>query len=316
MPNKVSPLVWIINHGGQEIWNYIEDEEKIVCRICSYTCPFSPPSRIKRHLLSPSHIKNVDIYKSHVINDSVECSNGNFYSDLTKMLVTCNIPHSTVEHPNFSKFVEKYVGKKVPSRKTMNKLVNVVSKDVISKIKEEVVGKDLFIAVDETKEKQDRSISAVMIGPLDSFFQTRPYLVNLTDITLDYANNIADFVTQSIQITLGEDFDQGRFKVFITDGTPCSKRAGEDLQRLYPQLEHITCVPEGPNITTDLALNNLPPSNKLIAELKKTFLKAGHSKRSFLAMMDTVHTHSRSRLTVNSLRDMLIIKWNSKFTDL
>ncbi|CAB4056715.1 unnamed protein product [Lepeophtheirus salmonis] len=55
-----------------------------------------------------------------------------------------------------------------------------------------------------------------------------------------------------------------------------NKRAGEDLQRLYPQLEHITCVPEGPNITTDLALNNLPPSNKLIAELKKTFLKAGH----------------------------------------
>nr|XP_040577389.1 uncharacterized protein LOC121126151 [Lepeophtheirus salmonis] len=316
MLKRESPFIFIINNGGQEIWNYIEDEEKIVCRVCNYTCPFRPPSRIKKHLLSPSHIQSVKIYKSNPINNSVECPNSNFYSDLTTMLVTCNIPHSTVEHPNFSKFVEKYVGKKLPCRNSMNRLVNLVSKNVITKIKKDVEEKDLFIAVNETKENQDQSISAIMIGPIDTYFQTRPYLVNLTDITLDYADNIAEFVLQSILLILGEDFDQARLKVFITDGTPCSKRAGEDLQRLYPQLEHITCVPEESFNTTELALNNLPPTNELIAELKKTFLKAGQSKQSLITMMEALHTQSRSRLTVNSLRDMLVIKWNSTFSDL
>ncbi|XP_040577302.1 uncharacterized protein [Lepeophtheirus salmonis] len=314
MLKRESPFVWIINHGGHEIWNYLEDEERMMCRLCNYVCAFRPPSRIKRHLLSSTHIQSVDIFRKHVINNDVEINN--IYTDLTKMLVTCNIPLTTVEHPNFSKFVEKYVGKKVPSRKTMSRLVNGVSKDVISQIKKDVEGKDLFIAVDETKEKQDQSISAIMIGPMDSYYLTQPYLVNLTDITLDYANDIADFVIQSIQITLGEDFDESRLKVLITDGTPCSKRAGEDLQRLYPQLEHITCVPEEPNITTELALNDFPSTNNLKAELKKTFSKTGESKQGFLTMMEAVHTQSRSCLTVNSLKDLLIVKWNSKFTDL
>ncbi|CAB4056716.1 MED22 [Lepeophtheirus salmonis] len=77
------------------------------------------------------------------------------------------------------------------------------------------------------------------------------------------------------------------------------KRAGEDLQRLYPQLEHITCVPEEPNITTELALNDFPSTNNLKAELKKTFSKTGESKQGFLTMMEAVHTQSRSCLTVN-----------------
>ncbi|XP_040577320.1 uncharacterized protein [Lepeophtheirus salmonis] len=312
MPKKVSALVWIMNNGGHEIWNYLQDEKMMICRICSFTCTFSPPSRIKRHISSSSHIKNLAIYKSHVINDDVDSDD--FYSDLTKMLVTCNIPLATVEHPNFSKFVEKYVGKQVPSQKTMTRLVNEVSEDVIAKIKKEVEGKDLFIAVDETKQKQERSISAVMIGPMESYFLTPPYLVNLTDIKLEYANNIADFVTQSIQITLGEDFDESRFKIFITDGTSSSKRAGKDLQRLYPQLEHITCVSEGPNNTAEL--NDFPPTNNLITELKKTFLKVGRSKRCLITMMETVHSQSSSFLAVDILRDMLIIKWNSKFSDL
>uniref|UniRef100_A0A0K2TX91 Uncharacterized protein n=1 Tax=Lepeophtheirus salmonis TaxID=72036 RepID=A0A0K2TX91_LEPSM len=313
MSNFVSPYAWISDNGGEEIWTFLAEEDNIMCRICRYKCPFSPPSRMKRHLACPTHIRNVELFRKHVIHEDID--SGNFNTDLTKMLVSCNIPLATVDHPNFKKFLEKYVGKSVPSRKSTIRLVGEVSKDVICKVKEEVEGKDIFIAVDETKDNRDRPMTSILIGPLDGYFLYRPYLINLTDISTENPNNIVDFVVQSIEGTLGNSFNKARLKVFVTDGKPHCKKAGEDLQRVYPQLEHISPTESGlDNVDGDYS-NKCSEEIQAISEVNKMFLSSGHRKRSFLTMMKSIYD-TRSRLSVNTLKDLLIIKWNCKFTDL
>ncbi|XP_071747489.1 uncharacterized protein [Lepeophtheirus salmonis] len=313
MSNFVSPYAWISDNGGEEIWTFLSEEDDIMCQICRFKCPFSPISTMEQHLISPTHLRNMALYRTHLIDDTTDYES--FNADLTKMLVSCSIPLGTIDHPNFKKFIKKYLGISVPCRYTMNRWVGEVSQDVICKVKEEVEEKDFFIAVDKTKDCRDRRLTSIMIGPLEEDFLYNPYLINLTDISTVNPDIIAHFVVQSIQRTFGNSFNKARFKMFIADGKPHLKKAGEVLQRLYPQLEHISSIESESDNVNEITRKEFSKEIKVIFETKKILLSSEQRKQRFLKMMKTIDTNT-SRLSLNSRRDLIIIKWNCKFTDL
>ncbi|CAB4056125.1 unnamed protein product [Lepeophtheirus salmonis] len=154
-----------------------------------------------------------------------------------------------------------------------------------------------------------------MIGPLEEDFLYNPYLINLTDISTVNPDIIAHFVVQSIQRTFGNSFNKARFKMFIADGKQHLKKVGEVLQRLYPQLEHISSIePETDNVN-EITRKEFSKEIKVIFETKKILLSSEQRKQRFLKMMKTIDIN-KSRLSLKSRRDLIIIKWNCKFTDL
>uniref|UniRef100_A0A0K2VFH1 Uncharacterized protein n=1 Tax=Lepeophtheirus salmonis TaxID=72036 RepID=A0A0K2VFH1_LEPSM len=61
--------------------------------------------------------------------------------------------------------------------------------------------------------------------------------MNMNDIKVANAINVANFVVQIIQLALGLDFDENKLKVFITDGVSYCKKSGQGLKRSYPHLK-------------------------------------------------------------------------------
>uniref|UniRef100_A0A0K2THX2 Putative LOC100571931 [Acyrthosiphon pisum] n=1 Tax=Lepeophtheirus salmonis TaxID=72036 RepID=A0A0K2THX2_LEPSM len=64
------------------------------------------------------------------------------------------MPFNVLDHPNFSKFIQKYTGKTSPGRWVVNNLVVEVCQGVLNKIKEDVEENDIFVALDETRDHQ------------------------------------------------------------------------------------------------------------------------------------------------------------------
>uniref|UniRef100_A0A0K2VDS8 Putative LOC100902024 [Metaseiulus occidentalis] n=1 Tax=Lepeophtheirus salmonis TaxID=72036 RepID=A0A0K2VDS8_LEPSM len=121
------------------------------------------------------------------------------------------------------------------------------------------------------------------MGPLDGRFLGCPYLINMIDIKVANAVNVANFVVQSIKLNLGLDFDENKFKVFIRDGTSYCKNVGEDLKKSYAQLKHIICVAHGLHKVAGLERKEFPETNEFISEIKKMFLNAGFRKWTYTA---------------------------------
>uniref|UniRef100_A0A0K2VI36 Putative LOC100571870 [Acyrthosiphon pisum] n=1 Tax=Lepeophtheirus salmonis TaxID=72036 RepID=A0A0K2VI36_LEPSM len=98
--------------------------------------------KVEQHSKTQIHERNLKLYKS-IINSNSEHSN--FTTDITKMIVSCNIPLHIVNHPNFVKFMEIYTGKVIPSRFSITKSMESQSKVVLTKILKNLRGRIYFL---------------------------------------------------------------------------------------------------------------------------------------------------------------------------
>uniref|UniRef100_A0A0K2ULW2 Putative LOC100902024 [Metaseiulus occidentalis] n=1 Tax=Lepeophtheirus salmonis TaxID=72036 RepID=A0A0K2ULW2_LEPSM len=310
MPKKPCLFSWVSNNGGTDVWNYDLGNKSISCRVCKFSCPSRSLWQVIRHSKTSHHINNLKVIKKHKIQgDEGELNATSFNLDIAKLLVSCNIPLNVVDHSNFCKFVEKYTGKTSPGRWVVTNLVGDVCQGVLDRIKEEVKEKDIFVALDETRD-QGSSITAIFIGSLDENFCGRPYLIDFIEIA--NANNVKNIVCSSVYNLLGEDFAQYRLKVFITDNTSYCIEAGEDLRTNFPELIHITCDLHGLHRDADMVRQKFPLTNELISNVKKMFLNSARRKR----VMNIINKKRKTNLSAKKLREILITKCNECFVNI
>ncbi|QQP51115.1 Putative LOC100902024, partial [Caligus rogercresseyi] len=236
---------WIAKNGGEDVWSLDNDSRIVTCRLCQYEVVLSKMRNIVRHARSTIHLRNWGIFQNNRIQ--ADPLSSDFTSDMTTMLVSCNIPFGVVQHPNFVAFMAKYTNRVVPSRFTLTRSMESKSPVILSKIKEEVEGKDIFMALDETTDPLQRSMTAVLIGPLDGHFLGRPYLINLEDVKKADNETMTNVAVSSIRNVFGSEFQRERLKIFITDGAAYCIKAAENLRDHYPRMIHVTCLAHGLN---------------------------------------------------------------------
>eukprot|EP00095_Tigriopus_kingsejongensis_P009613 maker-scaffold1451_size40729-snap-gene-0.2 protein:Tk09613 transcript:maker-scaffold1451_size40729-snap-gene-0.2-mRNA-1 annotation:"PREDICTED: uncharacterized protein LOC100902024" len=182
------------------------------------------------------------------------------------------------------KFLEVYCKQPVPGRNTLTKVIDEETKEQLQKIKAKLSGKDLCIQVDETTDRQGRSMTAILASPLDGQTLDRPFIIDCVDIIT--ANNVTlqQAVIKSLSRLFGDEVDFNKLRVFLTDGAPYCIKAGLGLKSLCPNMLHITCLAHGVNRVAELARVTYPKANRLISEVKKKFVKSSHRKRENLPL--------------------------------
>eukprot|EP00096_Caligus_rogercresseyi_P008862 TRINITY_DN287_c0_g1_i17.p1 TRINITY_DN287_c0_g1~~TRINITY_DN287_c0_g1_i17.p1 ORF type:complete len:283 (+),score=8.15 TRINITY_DN287_c0_g1_i17:39-887(+) len=264
---KIMPNSWIKANGGSDVWSYNDGTKKMTCRLCRFSVILVKLYPLERHMDRKNHRINL----------------GRFYfiDDVTKLLSSCNIPLSVVNHPTFIAFMEKYCGQRPPSRPTINNHLKSQSSNILSQIKENVQGKDVYISLDETRDIKDRPMTAVLMGSLDGDNPTKPYLIDLLNVGSLNHLKVFNLVRKNVDHFLGPDYQASQLKLFISDGASyCVKAAGE-LKKSFPKVIHVTCLAHGFHRLAEFCRNENPEANLFVGEMKKLFLFSASRKRKF-----------------------------------
>lgn len=157
------------------------------------------------------------------------------------------------------------------------------SKDVLVKIKEQLLNKDLFMSIDETSDATGRAMCVVLAGPLDGEYLGHPFMIDLVNLGATNNKTVQQCVNSALLRLLGDDLDYNNIKLFVTDGAAYCVKAGHGLSAMYPNLIHCLCLAHRLNRVAELVRYNYPNVNMLISKVKKVFVKCGRRKSEFTA---------------------------------
>eukprot|EP00095_Tigriopus_kingsejongensis_P010695 snap_masked-scaffold1306_size49381-processed-gene-0.0 protein:Tk10695 transcript:snap_masked-scaffold1306_size49381-processed-gene-0.0-mRNA-1 annotation:"PREDICTED: uncharacterized protein LOC100902024" len=283
MPKETNPSALIAEFGGSKVWTYNATTKVLFCQLCMISIDIKKKSRIKQHVSTEKHKRGIEretkgeARQQQLLTSVVKRSS--FTTDLAKL--SANIPLSKVENPDFRKFLEVYCKQPVPGRNTLTKVIEEETKEQLQKIKAKFSGKDLCIQVDETTDRQGRSMTAILASPLDGQSLDQPFMSDCVGIITANKVTLQQAVIKSLSKLFGDKVDFNKLRVFLTDGAPYCIKAGLGLKSLCPNMLHITCLAHGVKRVAELARVTYPKANRLISEVKKIFVKSSHRKREF-----------------------------------
>jgi hypothetical protein len=139
MPKITDPNTIILQNGGSKVWEYDGNGKNLFCKLCSHHIDYKRKSLVSQHVQTAKHKKNLDLAakgracQQQLLTTVVK--RPPFVTDLSKMLVSCNIPLYKVEQPAFIDFMEKYTKTTMPSRTTLTRCMEEESRELLKKIK-------------------------------------------------------------------------------------------------------------------------------------------------------------------------------------
>jgi hypothetical protein len=203
-------------------------------------------------------------------------NNDVFGEDLCRALINADIPLYKIRNEAFSSFLNKYTEYKAPSETTLrNKYVKNIYKSTIENIKSKIENRFLWVSIDETTDSTGRYVANFILGILDpeESVGKQIFLLNCAVLEKTNHNTIARFFDDSIKI-LGEGFEKDNILLFLSDAAPYMVKAAKAIQTFYPKITHVTCLAHGLHRVCEQIRSLYPNVDRLIANIKKVFLKA------------------------------------------
>lgn len=209
-----------------------------------------------------------------------------FYFDLIKFLILCNIPWSQMKNTAFKEFFQKYVcsscccvctNRKVPDESQLRKVyLDKFFKNKIISIYENNKNEKLWISLDETTDFLGRYIVHLLIKPLypDNF--SRSYLIACKMLTVVNGQTITQFVLECLENLWQDSFETKASNVLVlcTDSVAYMLSAGRNLKHYLPEMKHVTCLAHALHRVSEQIRLEYHDVDVLIANVKKIFLKA------------------------------------------
>lgn len=153
------------------------DGSVLFCLACDTNVSAKQRFQVKQHVETNKHILNVN--RKNRTNSSqallttlAESTDQNrnaskFTMDLATCFLQANIPLHKIRHPGVVKFLETHTKYTVPSEFTLrNNCLPKIYDDYVEKMKQIVVGRYIWVSVDETTDCEQRAVVNFIFGVL------------------------------------------------------------------------------------------------------------------------------------------------------
>jgi len=200
--------------------------------------------------------------------------NNSFNKDLCLNLVSANIPWAKLKNPVFRNFLEKYPSKSIPYESTLRKnYLGPFYNETLSTIREIIGDSHIWFAVDETTDVTSRYIAHLLVAVLKSDVPTQLYLIACRELQKTNNSTISRFIN-GLKLLRPLGGHDENIILMLSDAAPYMVKTGDVLKVFYPNIIHVICVAHMLNRVAEKVREIHIMINKLINNVKKSFLKA------------------------------------------
>ena len=244
-PNIINKMLNICDNDV----NYCIHQRKLKCIPCQQYINIDIKHGDKtyfRHTNCASHLKNCVTNSnkrkstedlSKIVGQSN--SKKDFTRDLTNAFMAANIPLEKLNNKVLRVFLQDYCGENVNTASNLRShYVDECYNSLKNKVNNEIGGKDIFIELDETTDREQRSVLNVMVGVIDGE-PNKPMLLDTKFLKETNSDSVCEALKQTIE-TNRLNFD--KIVHCVTDAAPSMKKAVRKISEICPRMKSITCL--------------------------------------------------------------------------
>ncbi|KAE9536129.1 hypothetical protein AGLY_007352 [Aphis glycines] len=214
-------------------------------------------------------------FKQQFFACTTSLGNKNFFiSELFRAFIHADIPISKLENKSLNDFLTKYTGQLIPDESTIRKnYITEIYQETLSSIRNIIQDGPIWISIDETVDIEGRHVGNVIVGKLSETF-SKPFLLNCTQLEKCNHKTIAKLFNDSMSLLWPNGVKHENVLLFLTDAAPYMVKSAVAINVFYPKMIHLTCLAHGLHRIGETIRAKFYKVDKLIAEVKKIFLKA------------------------------------------
>jgi len=274
--NENLKLKKIVREFGENV--LMTDGNIIFCKLCEVKINSDKKYNVQQHIGREKHkeaLKKLEAEKHNAVQPFIQqfCKS-DFNADLCSAFVAANIPLNKLNNEHFRSFLSKYCNKTIPNESTLRKgYFDSCYTNTITKIRDAVNGQKIWVCIDETIDSVRRNVANVIIGILKPQDVGKTYVIHTEYLDKVNHSTIFQLFDKSMHILWPNNVNHEDILLFVSDAAPYMKKAGRCIQTLYPKALHVTCLAHALHNVCEEVRAHFPKVDRLIAEMKKTFLK-------------------------------------------
>jgi len=251
---------------------------ELFCSICGIMVECERRSTVIKHRKSAKHqcgLSSSSISRQTLLNLEPLNDREQFVQKLVTAFLSADIPLEKVNNDCMKSLFDD-MGYKLPSESLCRSRVTSIADKDLLRIKELLLGKQVFLVIDESEFYGKKYIN-VLVGNVKDPVKTYLIVCKTCDTSVNQAY-IAQTVDDTLRFlnTRREDF-----LLLLSDAAKYMLSAGKTLKKLYSLLSHVTCVAHLLHNCAEKIRASFPKVDNLIARVKASVLKNKERKEMF-----------------------------------
>lgn len=254
--------------------HFQSDGEILYCSACEKSVSIEQRFLVVQHIGTAKHkeskIRRQKFRQQFFTSASTSSGNKNsFNSELCRAFIHADIPISKLENKSLNAFLTKYTGQLIPDESTLRKNnMTEIHQETLNSIRNIIQDCPIWVSIDETVDVEGR-----MVGKLSETF-SKPFLLICAQLEKCNHKTIAKLFNESMSLLWPKGVKHENVLLFLTDAAPYMVKSAVAINVFYPKMIHLTCLAHGLHRIGETIRAKFSKVDKLIAEVKKIFLKS------------------------------------------